>query len=127
MIRPFSARKRPWHNVVEQASPVMPAGRYVYGETETSLGMIGVHGLCIPWADAHVRTGEKKRRRCEDHLAYLSALPGALDEGDCKYQILAGDFNQRIPRKRVPVQIYDALQSVLAGSFPFLLQVSSHQ
>ena len=112
--------KRPWHNVVKQPSDAMPPGRYVYGETETSLGMLGVHGVCIPWADAHVRTGEKNRQRWEDHLAYLSALPGALDEQESELQALVGDFNQRIPRKRVPVHVYEALQNALSGRFSSL-------
>ena len=112
--------KRPWSSVVERPSDAMPPGRTIYGETETSLGMLGIHGVCIPWADAHVRTGRKNRQRWQDHLAYLSALPDALDEQECELQVLAGDFNQRIPRKRVPVHAYEALQSVLAGRFTIL-------
>ena len=79
--------------------------------------MLGIHGLCIPWAEAHVRTGHKNRQRWQDHLAYLSALPAALDEQACELQILAGDFNQRIPRKRVPVHVYQAMQDVLQDRF----------
>ena len=112
--------RRPWINVIKQPSDAMPPGRYVYGETETSLGMMGIHGVCIPWADAHVRTGEKNRQRWEDHLAYLSALPSALDEQDCELQLLVGDYNQRVPRKRVPVHVYKVLENTLAGRFTIL-------
>ena len=112
--------KRPWSNVVEQSSDAMPPGRYVYGETETSLGILGILGVCIPWADAHVRTGRKNRQRWQDHLTYLSALPDALDEQDCELQVLVGDFNQRIPRKRVPVHVCEALQNALANRFHVL-------
>ena len=112
--------RRPWANSSARSPAGMPPGRYVYGETETSLGLLGIHGLCIPWAEAHVRTGHKNRTRWQDHLAYLSVLPAALDSQDCELQILAGDFNQRIPRKRVPVYIYQTMQEVLQDRFTII-------
>lgn len=114
--------RRPWANISAQSPAGMPPGRYVYGETETSLGLLGIHGLCIPWAEAHVRTGHKNRQRWQDHLAYLSALPAAMDEQDCDLQILAGDFNQRIPRRRVPVHVYQTMQDVLEDRFTILTE-----
>lgn len=112
--------KQPWINVVKQPSNAMPPGRYVYGETETSLGVLGIHGVCIPWRDAHVYTGRKNRQLWQDHLAYLATLPDALDGKDCALQVMVGDFNQRIPRKRVPVHVYETLENVLANRFTIL-------
>ena len=117
--------ERPWRTVVDHGPGAMPPGRYIYGETGTSLGLLGVHGLCIPRAGAHVHTGQKNRRRWQDHLAYLAylaALPAALDAQQCRLQLLAGDFNQRIPRKRDPLHVYEALQTALAGRFTILTQ-----
>jgi hypothetical protein len=39
--------------------------------TDTPIGPIRFVGVCIPWRDAHVRTGRRDRAPCEDHLRFL--------------------------------------------------------
>ena len=94
-------------------SPDVPGGRFVKGVTETRIGQLTVVGVCIPWADAHVRTGRKDRRRWEDHEAWLrwfGRLP-YLSAGT--RTVVLGDFNQRIPRCGTPENIYRLLKSAL--------------
>ena len=54
--------KRPWFDVDPVGSDALPGGRFVAATTETVLGLLSVVGVCIPWRDAHVRTGRKDRR-----------------------------------------------------------------
>jgi len=73
----------------------LPPGRFVSGITNG----IRFVGVCVPWFDAHVSTGNKNRERWEDHIAYLRALAPIL-AGYAKCDIpvcVLGDFNQRIP------------------------------
>ena len=44
------------------------------GSYRARIGQLTVVGVCIPWADAHVRTGRKDRRRWEDHEAWLRSF-----------------------------------------------------
>jgi hypothetical protein len=39
--------------------------------TDTPIGPIRFVGVCIPWRDAHVRTGRRDRAPWEDHLRFL--------------------------------------------------------
>lgn len=48
----------------------LPPGRFVSGITEG----IRIVGVCVPWFDAHVSTGNTNRKCWEDHIAYLRAL-----------------------------------------------------
>lgn len=91
-------------------SESMPPGRFVSGTTETSIGDLALFGVCIPWRDAHVRTGQKNRTAWEDHLTFLRHL-GPLIESSRQPLIVAGDFNQRIPRSRAPRHVYESLNS----------------
>lgn len=73
----------------------LPPGRFVSGITEG----IRIVGVCVPWFDAHVSTGNTNRKCWEDHIAYLRALGPILAryaEDDIPVCVL-GDFNQRIP------------------------------
>jgi endonuclease/exonuclease/phosphatase family metal-dependent hydrolase len=101
--------RNPWWDTDEAGDPNLPSGRFVAGTTDTPLGRLRVIGVCIPWRDAHVRTGRKNRGPWEDHLNYLDALRKVLADLNGP-AIVAGDFNQTIPRSRAPVTVADALR-----------------
>lgn len=99
-----------WERVDLDAGEI-PGGRLVAGK---SFGITFV-GVCIPWRDAHVRTGRRDRAIWEDHLSFLAGLERALlplralGEPVC----VLGDFNQQIPRKYSPVRVFSALETCL--------------
>lgn len=105
--------KRPWQQTSTAAAEDMPPGRYVFGLTDTTLGPVGVHGVCIPWAHAHVSSGQRNRNVWEDHLHYLQALGRLISTPRPFPQIIVGDFNQRIPRKYTPHAVHNALLATL--------------
>lgn len=125
--------RRPWREVDRVGDPGMPGGRFVSGVTETPVGDVRFVGVCIPWDWAHVDTGRKDRARWEDHLRYLEGLGkylggfrvcegsspgmnagGILVAGGTPV-VIAGDFNQTIPRTRARVDVYEALMRALRG------------
>lgn len=115
--------RRPWREVDRVGDPGMPGGRFVSGVTETPAGDVRVVGVCIPWDWAHVKTGRKDRERWEDHLRYLeglerylSGLDGGQEGGGRRVPaVVAGDFNQTIPRTRARLDVYEALMRALRG------------
>jgi endonuclease/exonuclease/phosphatase family metal-dependent hydrolase len=110
----FMWSRQPWTQVDTVGSDEMPAGRFVAATTQTSIGSIEVIGVCIPWKDAHVRTGAKNKKPWEDHLAFLSGLQGHLSTRTGPL-ILAGDFNQRIPSRGAPPIVAQSLNDALGG------------
>lgn len=102
---------QPWQEVDSVGSPDLPRGRFISGVTH------GVRfvGVCIPWRDAHVRTGRKDRTIWQDHLQYLAALKPLLNQyiKDPIPTCILGDFNQRIPRSRQPVKVFQSLENAL--------------
>jgi endonuclease/exonuclease/phosphatase (EEP) superfamily protein YafD len=107
--------RRPWSDIDAVGDERMPRGRWVAGTTETTLGPIRVVGVCVPWANAHVSTGRKDRAVWEDHLTFLDGMSGLLRDSISVPMIVAGDFNQRIPRTTQPVEVAEALASTLDG------------
>ena len=104
--------RNPWtfvDNVVDQR---LPSGRIVVGKTTTPIGDITVMGVCVPWANAHVRTGRRDRTPWEDHITYLHAL-GETVSGLPGTSVILGDFNQRIPQKYQTKQAYHALEEAI--------------
>lgn len=105
--------KHPWQNVDTVGNAQLPGGRFVSGTTNG----IRYVGVCIPWRDAHVRTGRRDRRIWEDHARYLEGLAELL----ATYRRSAfpvcviGDFNQRIPRFGQPKTVASQLQRAFAG------------
>src|SRR5690349_16834816 len=93
--------RTPWTDVDTVGHPDLPGGRFVAGVTETDVGSLTVAGVCIPWQMAHVSTGHRDRAPWQDHLAYLAGL-GELLHPFVGSTVVAGDFNQRLPRRRVP-------------------------
>lgn len=108
--------RKPWREVDQQGHPGMPGGRFVSGLTETPTGEVRFVGVCIPWEWAHVNTGRKDRARWEDHLKYLEGLERYLLKlrGNGRV-VVAGDFNQSIPKTRARGDVYEALIRVLRG------------
>jgi len=106
------ASRWPISNVsIDLAVPT--AGRFVSAEIETPEGLLTVIGLCIPWFGSRVKSGEAMN--WEDHQTFLRALPFALEQaiqGPC---LVAGDFNQRIPRSRQPLKVADSLEETFRG------------
>lgn len=108
--------KQPWTNVNQVGHPDLPPGRFVSGQTSTSIGEVAVVGVCIPWSGAHVTTGRRDRKRWDDHLTYLKYLSGVLEKV-AQPAIVLGDFNQAIPRRTAPVDAFRALEAAVCGRF----------
>lgn len=108
--------KHPWYNVDRAEHMPFPPGRFIAGTTDTPLGPLKVIGICIPWKDAHVRTGRHDRQPWEEHLAFLRSLKTYL-AGETGRLIVLGDFNQRIPRLRQPSEAYGELKRCFATKF----------
>lgn len=108
--------RRPWEESDPVGHPDLPPGRFISGRTETRLGPLTVIGICIPWREAHVRSGRRHRQPWEDHLAYLKALKEVL-RGRNERTLVIGDFNQRIPRQLVPAPVHQALLDCFAERF----------
>jgi hypothetical protein len=107
--------KVPWTDVDTVGDAEMPSGRFVSGRA----GGIRFVGVCIPWRNAHVKTGRRDRSCWEDHLAYCRRLGRVLaryaTEG--RPMCVVGDFNQRIPRAGQPVHVAKALADAIPAGF----------
>lgn len=115
--------KSTWEEATTEISDAMPGGRFTSGVTATSIGRVRVVGVCIPWKDAHVRTGRKDRRPWEDHVQYLTELGRWLATLHRNLPVLLlGDFNQRIPRCTQPLSVFEALTGALPVEWPIPTQ-----
>lgn len=85
-----------WQDVDCVGSPDLPPGRFASGVTEIDGWRIRIVGVCIPWSSAHVSTGQKNRKRWEDHERYLIGLQRVFRRFRDIPTIVLGDFNQRI-------------------------------
>ncbi len=83
-------------------------GRFLSATVETPEGPLNVIGICIPWAASRVMSGEAKN--WEDHRTFLRALAPVLHAAVQSPCLVAGDFNQRIPRSRQPRDVADLLR-----------------
>jgi exonuclease III len=110
--------KSHWEDIDTLGDDEMPKGRFASG---VSLGIRFV-GVCIPWRDAHVRTGEKDKKPWQDHLAYCAGLRRVLERYSRDHIpiCLFGDFNQRIPRVTQPNEVFEALIRAIPSSFRIL-------
>ena len=107
--------KRPWSVVDPAGSEALPSGRLVAGITQTDLGPLTVVGVCIPWRDAHVRTGRKDRDPWQDHESWLSGFETLPYRRATERTVVLGDFNQRIPGRSQPKRVYEALLRAFDG------------
>lgn len=122
--RPVAGRRKAllwsragWRDVDAVGDAGLPPGRYVAATTGTPLGEVRVVAVCVPWRDAHVRTGRRDRAPWEDHLAYLAPLGPLLRREKAAHRrlVVLGDVNQRIPRHGQPARVGDALDEAFAG------------
>lgn len=91
-------------------------GRLVVATVHVPSGPVRIIGVCIPWRDAHVTTGRRDAQPWSEHLDYLNQLEDLLARLDNEIPtVVAGDFNQRIPRERQPMLVANRLGEVLAG------------
>ena len=91
-------------------------GRLVMVTTVTPDGPVRIIGVCISWQDAHVRSGRSDAQPWSEHLDYLDRLEDLLAGLDGEVPtVIAGDFNQRIPRGRQPLRVFDRICEVFAG------------
>lgn len=104
--------REPWEVVDRVGRAELPPGRFVAGRTTTPFGPIDVIGVCIPWREAHVRSGRRDRTLWQDHLAYLKGLRGILADRT-ERTLVMGDFNQRVPRQYSPPHVFAALEATL--------------
>lgn len=109
--------QEPWRDVDRVGDPAMPGGRFVAGTTHGPVGPVRVIGVCIPWRDAHVRTGRKDREPWEDHKRFLAGIENVLGAERDRPQLVVGDFNQRIPRYRTPKPVFELMTEVFAPRF----------
>lgn len=107
------AARTPWTDVDDIGSVAMPPGRFVSGICDG----IRCVGVCIPWSHAHVTHGRRDRAAWQEHLAYLRELRSILARYRAKPEPLCvfGDFNQPIPRRWQPVDVFAALMEALTG------------
>ena len=105
--------RQPWTEIDLIGDETLPSGRFVSGVS----GGIRFVGVCIPWKDAHVRTGRRDRKPWEDHIVYCGGLATILerDRAQSVPICLLGDFNQRIPRINQPPEVYAALMNAVTG------------
>lgn len=94
-------------NSVRTDLDVPTLGRFVSAVIETPEGSLTVIGICIPWFASRVKGGQAEN--WEDHRTFLQALPPVLHEAAQGPCLVAGDFNQRIPRSRQPREVADLL------------------
>lgn len=108
--------RSPWTGIDLAEHTPLPPGRFVSGITNTPIGDIRFIGVCIPWKDAHVRTGHRNRQPWQDHVAFLRALADHLSTlPPSPPVILLGDFNQRLPRSSTPIAIAEELRRAIQG------------
>lgn len=93
--------KAPWRDVDDVGHRDMPVGRFVAGTTNTALGPVRVMGICIPWHMCDVTYGSKDRKPWEQHLRWLDCFAELVANRDRDMPlVVAGDFNQRVPRRK---------------------------
>lgn len=72
--------------------------RFISAVTNSPIGPLRVLGVCIPWHMAEVTYPvDVKRKPWELHIRYLELLGELLAKTDVP-TVVAGDFNQAIPR-----------------------------
>ncbi|WP_051636958.1 endonuclease/exonuclease/phosphatase family protein [Rhodococcus sp. UNC363MFTsu5.1] len=89
-------------------------GRVVMAEAESAIGPIRIVAVCIPWASAHVSTGRRDASNWSEHLECCDQIEKMASGFDPRVPtVIAGDFNQRVPRGRQPIRVAQRLADVL--------------
>lgn len=90
------------------------AGRVVTALTAAPAGPIRILAVCIPWTQAHVSSGRRDATPWSEHLNCLDQLDTLAAHFDRNIPtVIAGDFNQRIPRVRQPIRVATRLAEVM--------------
>lgn len=92
----------------------IPSGRFISARVGTPNGEFTIFAICIPWKDAHVNSGRRDRKAWQDHQDFVSGLRHEIQSHDGAL-LIAGDFNQRIPRKSQPVDVFQSLTECIRG------------
>ena len=93
--------RNPWRDVDLVGDPELPGPRFVAATTDTPIGEVRVIGVCIPWHMCDVRTGAKDKRPWEQHQRWLELFEPLIGADTQRLPtIIAGDFNQRVPRRK---------------------------
>lgn len=105
--------RTPWIDRAELRASAT-RGRFVQGATKVGGSLVQILAVCIPWQNAHVRTGRRDRSMWGEHLEFCEALkPAVAEAATAGVTIVAGDFNQRIPRFGQPRVVAEALEDAL--------------
>lgn len=89
---------QPWTDVDRIGIDGLDQTRFVSATTDTPIGPLRVLAVCIPWHMAEVTYPiDAKRTPWELHIRFLELLGELLAASDVP-TVVAGDFNQRIPR-----------------------------
>lgn len=90
------------------------AGRVVTALTETLSGPVRLLAVCIPWSRAHVTTGRRDAAAWSEHLECLDQIEELIGTFDSTVPVIvAGDFNQKIPRAKQPIRVAHRLAEVM--------------
>jgi endonuclease/exonuclease/phosphatase family metal-dependent hydrolase len=108
--------RNPWRDIDSLGSIDLPPGRFVSATTDTKVGPIHCVGVCVPWHGAHVSTGRRNRSLWQDHKSFLRALR-VIREQLPRNAVVFGDFNQRQPRHRQPVEVEQLLLEAIGEEF----------
>ena len=93
------------------------SGRLVDATVDNPGGPIRLLGLCIPWRDAHVRTGvDPHGEPWREHRRFVAHLGDVIAGHPFGTPLVVmGDFNQRLPRARQPADVHEALVAALGS------------
>lgn len=108
------ASRAPLSDVETSACDGSVPGRFVAASVDFPSGPVRIVGVCIPWSHSRVRSGVA--RAWDDHRGYLDSLATFVSAlSPSEKVIVAGDFNQRIPRTRQPRDVAERLAGILDG------------
>jgi exonuclease III len=112
--------KRPWREV-RRLETGAARGRVLAAITDTEDGPMAVIAVCVPWKDAHVRSGRGGGGRagakpwgehiecCEQLRKFRATVAANIPT------LIVGDYNQRIPRHGQSKAAETALHEALSG------------
>ena len=89
--------KNPWRNL-DRIDHGAAKGRLLSAITDARSQPVRVIAVCIPWRDAHVRTGRADAGLWDEQIEFCEQLRGYRQSIDARVPtVVVGDFNQRIP------------------------------
>ncbi len=90
--------REPWRDVDRIGVDGVDQTRFISATTDTPIGPLRIIGVCIPWHMAEVTHQiDVKRKPWEQHIRYLEVLSELVAAIDTP-TVIAGDFNQHVPR-----------------------------